>query len=404
MYEYYSISFSFTNQILIYKILKEIKTMEFYKKISIIVLVLVCITLLFAISLIPWDRGTVSINDTTEGGISGTIANASVEDTILLDSGNYTGENNTGITISKSITLKGNGPRDTVIIDAKNLTRIFTIENNLVVTFTNITFINTNATGNGGAINNPHGNTRMRFINCTFINSELSNTSDFDGLGGAIYNVGLDMSLIDCTFTNISTVANGGAIYNIGIGVDLLECNFTNIIANGSGGAIHNIGFGIGLTDCNFTNIIANGSGGAIHNIGFGIGLVDCSFTDILANGSGGAIYNTGIGIDLLECIFTNISADGNGGAIHNRGIGINLVNCNFTDIFAEGNGGAIENIGIGINLVSCIFTNILANGNGGAIYNDGVNVNSVDSIFTNINANGDGNTISGGSSKIMVG
>ena len=245
--------------------------MEFYKKILLssilICAVLMVIMSLFVMSFSPIFTGTVddhmgntlSINDTSKGGISGIIANASGGDVILLDSGNYTGTNNTGITINKSITLKGNGPTDTVIIDGKSLTRIFEVENNLRVTFTNITFINADATDNGGAISNPNNNTRIKFINCTFTNNKITNTTATDGFGGAIYNTGV-VNLVSCNFTDISAAGSGGAIYNDGLVMGLVDCVFTNISVAVSGGIIFGDGLVMGLVNSNFNNITVNNS------------------------------------------------------------------------------------------------------------------------------------------------
>ena len=383
--------------------------MEFYKKLLLssvlITIALIGVIFLFAMNFSPIITGTVSIDNNTEGGIGEAIANASVGDTILLSSGNYIGMNNTGITINKSVSLKGNGPTDEVIIDGQNLTRIFEIDDNLSVKFTNITFINAKATGNGGAINDPNNNTKMEFINCTFINNEVTSTKSADGFGGAIYSSSGDVSLVNCTFIDISSSGNGGAIYNSGVGIGLVDCTFTNIVSGGSGGAIYNggddiVGYdlgvlqklfnlilnngtGVGLVSCTFNNVSAADDGGAIYNGGNGVGLVDCAFDNIVSGSSGGAIFNNGSDMGLVSSIFTNVSATDDGGAIFNIGNDMGLVDCTFTDIVSGGSGGAIFNNGSDMGLVSSIFTNIVA-ADGEAI-SGGVNVSGVDSTFINI-------------------
>ncbi|MCL2688092.1 MAG: hypothetical protein FWE58_06110 [Methanobrevibacter sp.] len=399
--------------------------MEFYKKL-LLSSVLLCVAsmgiiILFAMNFNPIVTDTISINNDTEGGISGAIANASNGDIILLNSGNYTGINNTGITINKSITLKGKDPTDTVIIDAQDITRIFELDNNLNITFANIIFINANASGNGGAINNPNNNTRMKFIDCTFTNNKVAKTTNSDGFGGAIYNNGF-MGLTDCTFNNINASSSGGAIYNNGstirvydlellqkflnlffnenniknsIDHGLVDCTFNNISASDSGGAIYNTGSGLGFVDCFFNDISADGDGGAVFNTGSGLGFVDCSFTNISASGSGGAVYNDGSGLGFVDCSFNDISASGSGGAVFNNGSGMGLVGSIFANISADGDGGAIFSDGSGLGFVDCSFTDISAGGDGGAIFSDGSGLGLVGSIFTNISA-ADGQTISG--------
>lgn len=122
---------------------------------------------IFAMVILLFSISTVSaIDNTTTNGINGAITWAVPGDTILLDSGNYTGTSNTGITITKNTTIQGNGPTNSVIIDAKGLSRIFTIDNNL-----NLTFLNGNVTGNRGAIWNNNALTMLTFVNCIFFNN-----------------------------------------------------------------------------------------------------------------------------------------------------------------------------------------------------------------------------------------
>ena len=369
--------------------------MEFYKKVLLssilIVIVLTGILVFAAISIAPIftftetvpTGNTISINDTSEGGISGAIANASNGDIILLDSGNYTGANNTGININKSIKLKGNGPADTVIIDGQGFTRIFETDNNLYVTFTNITFINAKASGNGGAINNPNSNTRINFTNCVFDNNKIVNTTTNNGLGGAIYNEGIVSGLDNCNFTNISATSDGGAIYNDGVVAGLVDCDFTNINAGANGGAIYNGGLVAGLTECDFTNISASVDGGAIYNNDIIVGLTTSNFTNISAGANGGAIYNGGLVVGLTECNFTNISASVDGVVIYNNDIIVGLTACNFTNISTIDNNSVIFDNGLIVGLTDCNFINMPVSNN--ETISNNVNVKGSDSTSISI-------------------
>lgn len=70
------------------------------------------------------------------------------------------------MTSNENITIQGK-TKDKVIIDAWGLTRIFTIDNNLNVTFININFINWYVVQDG-VIYNDYENTTMTFIKCAF--------------------------------------------------------------------------------------------------------------------------------------------------------------------------------------------------------------------------------------------
>jgi hypothetical protein len=119
-----------------------------YKKLTIHTLLIIAIILIAAISL---QAGfAASIDNTTSGGIRGALTGAIPGDTIELEEGTYTGNNNTNMTINKNITIQGK-TKDKVIIDAQGLSRIFTINNNFTVTFINVTFINGNISYDGVA-------------------------------------------------------------------------------------------------------------------------------------------------------------------------------------------------------------------------------------------------------------
>ena len=100
---------------------------------------------------------TLPNNDTvlSEGEGSFTDLNTTIANggTVTLDS-NYkysSGDEayKNGITITKNLNLTGNG---NIVIDGNKQARIFNIEEGITVTLKGITFINGNATGNGGAI------------------------------------------------------------------------------------------------------------------------------------------------------------------------------------------------------------------------------------------------------------
>lgn len=168
-----------------------------YLKYRYVITLTILITLLF-FSLSTISAANITITDSHTGGIAQGIRDTGVGDTLFLQPDTYMGNNNTNMTINKSITIQGNGSADSVIIDAQKNSRIFFINNNSIK-FINITFINGNITSDGAAINNNN------FANITVINCEFTNNTA-SSYGGAICNEGPNFTVINCTFTNsIST-------------------------------------------------------------------------------------------------------------------------------------------------------------------------------------------------------
>ena len=349
-----------------------------------------------------------------------------------------------GIGISRDLTIDGNGHT----INGSDLARTFSVTNNAVVTFYNITFVNGFAPKNnfGGAIWECDGST-AKAVHCVF----RENTASYYGgavagvdceycdfffnkaenyeyaRGGAIYNA----TAVNCTFMGNEAIGEGGAIY-IGSAIDsefignkassggaIIYGNATNCIFEsnnaGSGGAIRNGN----ATDCTFSENSASyggaisygnainstftrneaGNGGAI-DMG---NAVDSKFFKNSARQFGGAI-NDG---NALNCNFTENTVTGNGmGGAISKGNAVNstftnnvayyggaisdgnVINSTFTDNSADHDGGAIYRG----NAINCNFTNNHADHNGGAIYNG----NATDSTFALNSANMEGGAICG--------
>ena len=269
-----------------------------------------------------WDGLSATHTDGTLIGPKLSIKNATktvnTGGRIHIANGQYTGENNTNITIDKNMSIIGESQRKT-IINGTGTNWIFHINPKVNITITNLTLTNaklSNGIGSGGAIDNG-GN--LTVTNCTFTNNTVTNA------GGAIVNRGTINSLSDCTFTGNKAINAGGAIYNYEYGTitSLSGCTFTNNNAINAGGAIYNDGGTItSLSDCTFTNNNAtnDGGGGAICNFGTITSLSGCTFTNNNAT-YGGAIYNDYYGTisNLSGCTFTKNTAN-KGGAIRNHG------------------------------------------------------------------------------------
>ena len=210
----------------------------------------------------------------------------------------------------------------------------------------NLTFINCTFTGNkasyGGAIYNT--GTIASLKDCNFTENRASLN-----YGGAIFNQGTIASLNDCNFTK-NTGRCAGAIYNTGTIASLKDCSFTSNTASGSqydgyGGAIYNIGGTINaLSGCSFTGNTASGykyagyGGAIVNNRGKITSLSNCTFTNNTAaasfnnGGQGGAIWNYYTpNISVSNCTFTGNKASFYGGAIYNYGSTNTIIPVNYS-------------------------------------------------------------------------
>ena len=366
-------------------------------------LIVFVILLLFAISLESSSAATANVNDgAIGGGIKQGLVDAGPGGNIILATGNYTGVNNTNLAISHNVTIRGDGSADNVIIDAKGLSRIFVLENNINVTFINITFQNAKFAGNGGAIYNNYTGTIMTFINCRFINNIATNASRSDtlGNGGAIYNLGNHLTVTNSTFTNNNVSRDGGAIYNKGSNVAITNSTFTNNSANREAATICNeYGDYFTVTNSTFTNntVKAWGGGGIYNSYGNHFTVTNSTFTNNTGD-EGGAIRNEyGNHFTVTNSTFTNNYAKWFGGAIYNHNAdNFTITKSTFTNNTAGYYAGAIYNIlSDNFTITNSKFVKNIALDNNdipsisGAIYNDKSNHFTItNSNFTDNSAN----------------
>ena len=277
-----------------------------------------------------------------------------------------------GIVINRSVTINGNG----YTIDGNDAARIFNVtDENSIVVFKNIIFVNGYSAGMGGAI---YGNTvdNTVVINCTFIGNSAEN-------GGAIAGA----TVKDCIFTENTATDYGGAIYygvvensifngntaDMGGAIfytEVVKSSFNDNYASGDGGAIYGA---FVCEECNFTYNSALFNGGAIYGAD---DVVNSIFIENSAD-CGGAL-DTG---NAFNCTFIGNSATDCGGAMYSDENHA-AINCIFEDNFAKNGGAAYK-----INATGCEFTNNAASEYGGAMY-DG---NAVNCDFENNTADVDG-------------
>ena len=267
--------------------------------------------------------------------------------------------NQNGISISKSLTIDGNG----YTIDALGKGRIFQ------VTASNVILKNIN-----------------------FINGEYS--------GGAILWNGVNGTLSGCSFVNNSGY-NGGAVYWSGNGGTLSGCSFVNNSAAGSSGngfAVCWSGDDGVLSSSNFTG--NKGYEGAVKWIGNNGTLSGSNFTNNEARFRGGAVLWNGVNGTLSGCSFVNNSGY-NGGAVEWGGDNGTLSASNFTNNEAAHRGGAVQWYGDNgtlsasnfiSNVVNYRYTSLLEGG--GAVAWNGDNGTLSASNFTNNEASHRGGAV----------
>jgi autotransporter family porin len=250
-----------------------------------------------------WLLAKKSIKNAT-----GTVNNGG---TVNIANGQYTGTDNTNITITKNMDIIGQSQKGT-IINGTGTNWIFHINSAITLNIWNLTLTNA-TTPYGGAIENGGGTLTVK--GCTF---NCNNASD----GGAINNDGGTVTVTGSTFTG-NKADNNGAINNDGGILTVTDSTFTgNIVTSGNGGgAIFNNNI-LTVKGSTFTSNTATNNGGAIINGGT-MSVTSSTFTNNSAN-AGGAIENYG-GTSTTPVTISGSTFNGNtatkyGGAIYNSG------------------------------------------------------------------------------------
>ena len=256
------------------------------------------------------DLNTENITSPTLS-ISRAVENACNNSDIYLSSDTYSGDENTRITIDKSLNFIG----DNTVIDGEGKNYLFTVTDNARVTFKNIRFINAYKSPESYGINYPdsvYGSAleirsgEVILDNCTFQSNTIDySTNNMYTYGGAISNNGL-LTITNSRF--ISNIAHstsglysyGSCIYNNG----KLTINNSQFLKSVSddfsyGGVIYN------NADLIMDNtLIANSKasqesrGGAVYNNGNFILTNSVIENNVMSKASFqyvyGAIYNAG--------------------------------------------------------------------------------------------------------------
>ena len=285
-------------------------------------------------------------------------------------------DNPIGIIITKdNFVLNGNGHT----VDAKNLSRIFGIGGNNI-TLTNLVLINAN-TDKGGAVY-CEGTTTLD--NITFINNNATVQ------GGAV-GLFTDLALIINNSRFINNYAGSGpSIYVENGNLSIYNTEFTSNVHTKGGQVILRRAIGY-IDNATFANIVSDYSPAIQLTESKALTVLNSKFVNLTANITSGAInVKDGGEIYIRNCEFTNTTSSKNAGAIladitgytGKRPGNVTIVDSVFRDT-SSGFGGAYIQFGGKLLINNTEFTNNHATYNGGSVYISYVDAEVNDCNFT---------------------
>ena len=262
--------------------------------------------------IIEENENTLDVG--TFGDLESEISNISDGGTLsLIKDYKTTWTSSRGISISKSITIDGQGHT----LDGNNISRIFYISANNVV-LKNINFVNGNyKDGYGGAV---YVNSNL---NSTIINSNFVNCSALAG-GAVFLGKNSNCSIVDSNFNNNVAEILGGSLITAGkCNVNLLRTSFTKGLAQyESGGAIMLLNSNLNAEYLEITDCYSE-FGGAISSLSSSFNISHSKFINNGAHYDGGAIFAKYKSVSLYDTIFSDNYA--------NRGAGVYISQTNNT-------------------------------------------------------------------------
>ena len=113
------------------------------------------------------------------------------------------------------------------------------------------------------------------------------------------------------------TEFNGGALYSFG-DLTVRDCFLTGNRGN-AGGAVFNVGSEVSFERCTFSGNVAGQVGGAIFSANGALALRQCTFvsnSSLGTSGGGAALCANGVQLDVLSCTLSGNRSGGQGGAI----------------------------------------------------------------------------------------
>ncbi len=270
-------------------------------------------------------------------------------------------DSKTGILISKdNFVINGNGRT----IDGAGQARIFNITGNNV-TLRNLILVNGNSTS-GGAI---YVNQTLTLINVTFINNNAT------GYGGAVMFVNdVTLNCNNCRF--IDNYANAGSSLFVKEGeLNLLNAEITSKIFNKYAQITCFDKSRLYINNTTFFNCSASYAP-AIYLRGANASIYGSRFINLWANITAGAIGGTTVGeLEIESCEFINVTSDKNGGAVYidiignGAGNGEVVISNSLFENTSSQFGGAYLQLGGFLEICNTQFINGHATFDGGSVY-----------------------------------
>jgi CSLREA domain-containing protein len=146
--------------------------------------------------------------------------------------------------------------------------------------------------------------------------------------------------------SNAGNDSNGGGIGNIGANLTVNNCTFSNNGGTFGAGAIHQNGGVLTVNTCTFASNSTTGDGGAIYLNSKG----DVNNTTFSANssgfgsGNGGAIFSVSADLTVSQSTFAQNTAGHDGGAILKAGGTLTITNSTLSGNTSSSNAGGIVN------------------------------------------------------------
>lgn len=267
-----------------------------------------CAISLFAgfLSLIPTQSSATTLTASNETTLLSAISAANTGDIVEFSSDIVV---NAAVSISKAITLDGNGytisvPRPGVTEAGANEAspsnfRVFTLSGSLTVALRDMTIKGGNAQGAGVYVST--GTTAQ------ISGVRISNSRYAQGGGGGIYNAGITY-LTDSVIEKNSASYGGGFLNPSGKSMFVKNTMFANNrseSSSGGGGAAENQGT-LYINNSTFSNNASTEIGGAINNYYGTLYVSGSSFTGNVAYGGygGGAIGRNGGSANIVSSLF----------------------------------------------------------------------------------------------------
>jgi hypothetical protein len=251
--------------------------------------------------------------------------------------------------------------------------------------------------------------------------SDVPNTTSTRQGGGAIFEDGGSLTIINSTFTHNQCASSGqdvsgGAINGQGVGTLIIVGSTFSDNSGSNGGAVGTQDENVTVVNTTFANNSATGTGGNPGNGGDGgalsydgahISLTFCgdSFTGNKANASGGSVFRVGYNdepVNIDRSTFDGNSVDpnqGNAGGLYLENVTITMSGTTISNNSAHFGGGIwIGQSAVG-NLTNVTIANNTASGGGGVWF-----ANAVTGTFLNVTVAGNtGDGLFGGDTGVKL-